>query len=156
MAAPIQYRAPLAEIDTNRAPNAELSPAQRSFIQGARRGGETAAKIAGLINCHPKTIYDTLKRYRTINNGVSKPRKGRPTVLTEQDERALIRIARRDPQIEYKHLLEQAGVTCSSRTVSRLFKDYGITNWRAKRRPVLTPLAAQRRFEWAQAHQTTN
>ena len=140
MASHVEYRTPLAEIDSNRAPNAELSPAQRAFAHGARVGGASASKVAGLLRCHPKTIYDTSKRYRTIPTGVSKPRKGRPTKLTEYDERALLRIARRDPMIQYKDLLEQAGVNTSYRTVYRLFKEHGITNVRAKRRPTLTEL----------------
>ena len=37
---------------------------------------------------------------------------------------------------------------CSRSTLYRTLKDYGLTNWLAKKRPLLTPEVAKKRLEW--------
>ena len=61
---------------------------------------------------------------------------------------------RRDPKIIYKKLAEQAGVICSHDIIYRLLKEEGIINWLAKKRPLLTPEVAGKRYQWALEHES--
>jgi transposase len=82
--------------------------------------------------------------------GCSLLRIGGPKKLTDREERAVLRIAWKDPKISYKDLLQQARLTLKQRhTVYRVLKEHGITKWRSKQRPFLTILAAKIRLEWA-------
>lgn len=60
---------------------------------------------------------------------------------------------RLDPKITYRNLLIKTGVDVSAKTVYRLLKEEGITNWRCKKRPLLTPEVAGKRYAWALAHE---
>ncbi len=70
-----------------------------------------------------------------------------------RDERHIIRVVRLDPKITYRNLLIKTGVDVSAKTVYRLLKEEGITNWRCKKRPLLTPEVAGKRYAWALAHE---
>ena len=60
--------------------------------------------------------------------------------------RLILRIVYREPKITYKSLLEQASIPPEQKhSVYRILKEHGITNWRAKRRPALTPRLAKLR-----------
>ena len=87
------------------------------------------------------------------NHNTSTKRTGRPKSLSIRDERHILRIVRRTPKITYKNLIEKAGLDCSHDTIYRLLKEEGITNWLAKKRPLLTPEHAALRYEWALRHQ---
>jgi len=47
----------------------------------------------------------------------------------------------------------EAGVDVSKSTLYRMLKDEGITNWLARKRPLLTPEVAAKRLRWAKLHQ---
>ena len=67
----------------------------------------------------------------------------------------MLRIARLVPKIEYDKLIRDAAVTHVSRIIIyRLLKEHGITNWIAKRRPLLTEAHAQARLQFALAHRS--
>lgn len=54
------------------------------------------------------------------------------------------------PKIKYKDLLEQANIPAKQRhSVYCILKAYGITNWRSKKRPFLSEVAARSRLNWA-------
>ena len=76
-----------------------------------------------------------------------------PVRLTAADERHIVRIARREPKLTYRALQEAAGVNVHNRTIGRHLAEYGIKNWRAKKRPKLLEVHAQLRLEFARRHQ---
>ena len=87
-------------------------------------------------------------KFTTRHNGESKPRSGRPQLLTDRDRRYIIKHARLNPRLTYSQLKSEAGLTCSRTTVYRALKEYGLTNWLAKKRPLLTPEVAKKRYDW--------
>ena len=61
-------------------------------------------------------------------NGVSRPRSGRPPLITERDKRHIIRIARVNPRATYPELKEKTGYNFCQSTIYRILQEYGLTN----------------------------
>ena len=139
-------RTPLASISGNRRRGPELTPYQRGIINGAYRSGATPTYIAHNENTPLSTIKWTISTASQHPNGVSKTRSGRPAVVTDRARRHIIRLARANPRITYKDLKEQCGVSYSTSTLYRELKAYGLTNWLAKKRPLLTEEVAAKRL----------
>ena len=107
----------------------------------------TPVPMAPYCNTNPPATYhDSIASQRA--NQVSQPRTGRPNLLTIRDHRHLIRTVRLNPRIKYRELLEKTGLSCSKSTAYRALKAYGLTNWLAKKRPLLTPEVAALRLAW--------
>ena len=147
-------RSPLATISSNRRYKTEYSPYQRGIIVGAIDGGATPGAIQKAHEIPKSTAQAIVRNARTSNDGQSAPRSGRPKSLSIRDQRHTLRIARRDPKITYAKLAEQAGVTCSHDTIYRLLEEEGIINWLAKKRPLLTPELAAKRYAWTLKHES--
>ena len=145
-------RTPLAPIFANRVQKTELSPYQRGIIVGANRSGAALQEIAEATGLSKATVSSTISRATKRYEGYSIPREGRSKTLSDRQRRHLIRIVRLEPKILYKDLRERAHLHCSVRTIQRALKDYGITKWLAKKRPLLTPQVAALRLKWAKEH----
>ena len=139
-------RTPLGPISGNRPKGPDLTPYQRGIIMGQLGTGVSPWYIQKHFKIPESTVRYTrdldLQRYQ----GQSIPREGRPKILSERDRRKLIRIVRREPKTTYRALKLQAGLTCCQKTLYRELEAYGLTNWRAKKRPLLTPEVAAKRL----------
>ena len=140
-------RTPLASISGNKPRNIELNQCQRGMIIGAQALGHAPAEIAKTSNVPRTTVIYTLQKHSERNNEKSKSRSG-PGIFSDRDRRRIIRLTRINPRITYAQLRTEAGVQCSRSTLYRTLKDYGLTNWLAKKRPLLTPEVAKKRLEW--------
>ena len=147
---PVMPRTPLATISSNRRRNTQLSPYERGLLVGASALGATAVEVEKVSGVPESIVRTTLSRASERHNGETKPRSGRPGRLSIRDQRHIIRIARVQPTITYKNLQKEAGVVCSRSTLYRCLKAYGLTNWLAKKRPLLTPEVAAKRLAWCQ------
>jgi len=140
-------------ISGNCRPLQELSTDARAFVVGAKALGGTTSEVAEAIGCHASTIRRTIQRLNTTETTQSRRRSGAPKKLSARDKRALLRIARASLEINYRDLQARAGTNVHPRTIQRLLKEYNITNWIAKKRPILAPIHAQQRLVFALAHQ---
>ena len=102
-----------------RVPKGELSAAERGMIVGAKLHGATHAEAAALVGCTKSTVTFTLQRMVTQPQLNSRPRSGRPKVLSERDIRRLLWIVRRNPSINYKTLQDDLGLPVSQKTLYR-------------------------------------
>jgi len=141
-------RTPLATISGNRRRGKELTPYKRGDIIGRYTGGATRQVIAYATETPISTVDYTIDTANQRPNGHSKPRTGRPKKLSIRDERYIIRVARTDPRTTYARIKLQCGLDCSRATIYRLLKEYGLINWLAKKRPLLTPEVAVKRLAW--------
>ncbi len=121
-------RTPLAQISGNHVRRTELTPYQRGVIIGAHSAGASPGRISKLSNLPDSTVRTTLKKAAEREDGQSRPRSGRPAMLSARDTRHLIRIARVNPRISYKELKIQAGLACSRTTIYRALKSYELIN----------------------------
>jgi transposase len=131
------------EISGNRMPGGELSEAQRIYCLAQVEAGVQTSKVAEALKCSQRCVQKTVARWKATSSNTSQPRAGRPPILTSRDHRQLLRIARKNPGIEYQKLLQEAGMwdsntthpRVSRRTVQRAMADQGYCKSRAKRRP---------------------
>ena len=94
-----------AEISGNRMRGGELSEAQRIYCLAQVEAGVRTSKVAGALNCSQRCVQKTVARWKATSSNTSRPRAGRPPILTSRDHRQLLRIARKNPRIEYQKLL---------------------------------------------------
>ena len=138
------------QISGNRRSGTELSEAARARIITASEARVSKPEIAAEYRVNRLTVYDTINRWKNHHTLESLPRLAQPEKLTRHQKRLLIQIIRRNPRIDYTALKCQViGVTVSHKTLYRLLKKYHITNWRAKKRPKLTPAVARLRYLWS-------
>ena len=139
-------RIPLASISENRRRGPELTPYKRGEIIGKYNAGVTRQNIDHILETPKSTIDYTIDQVSKRPHGESRPRIGRPPKLSDRDKRYLIRVTRMDPRITYARLKLQCGLDCSTDTIYRVLKEYGLTNWLAKKRPLLSPEVAVKRL----------
>lgn len=110
----------------------ELSPYTRGLIVGHREAGASLRYISKTLNIPVSTVQNTIKKESSRVDGVSKPRSGRPTKLSERDVRMLISRVRSNPSISYNELASGMPDNISKSTIYRNLKKHGITNRPAK------------------------
>ena len=127
----------------------KISPYERGKVEAWYAEGISMRETGRRLHRPHTTIQSSLE-VEGRDEGQSLPRVGGPKKLTDREERAVLRIAWKEPKIAYKDLLQQAGLTAKQRhTVYRVLKEHGITNWRSKQRPILTKDAAEICLAWA-------
>ena len=144
--------APLDLITHNRLKGQHLRPDQRGFIIGLHSTGLSRAKIASTTGLAWNTINNTLKKAPTRATQEDAPRSGRPKALSPREERILVRLVILHPKWTYKWLLDELPFKTTRDTACRILKTYGYTNWRAKKRQLLTEESAQVRLTWCKNH----
>ena len=149
------------EISGNRMRGGELSEAQRIYCLAQVDAGVSSREVAIALSCTQRCVQKTVSRWKATSSITSQARIGRPAILTSRDHRRLQRIARKNPQIEYHKLMEEAGLwdvgvthpQVSRRTVQRAMADEGLHKFRAKRRPKISRQTAELRLAVAHAWQ---
>lgn len=142
-------RRPLAEISPNKASNHELSPYLRGKIERSRDLGQKCDIIAKTLKLAPSTVSYTLAKSTQRSEGHTLLRSGRPRLYTERDSRRIVRFVRVHPKSTYEDIRQNLHIYLSHDTFGRILAGVGIKNWRAKRRPFLTPEHAIIRQAWA-------
>jgi Transposase len=145
-------RTPLAPCNGNRGINRELKPTLRAQITMGNAVGLTHAQIGALTFLTPATVSTTLLRNPLRDEHKSLPRSGRPPILKRHDKRLILRIIRKNPKITYQVLKQESGVTVHKNTIYRMLKSEGITNWLAKRRPLLIPEVVAKRLAFCKKY----
>jgi transposase len=149
-------------ISGNARGNAELSSEARAGIIAKHEAGVSNKDLAAEFRCNPRTIYNTLKRWKLHNTTKSKDRPGRPDVLTRREKRNIIRIVRKAPKLEYSQVLKEANLNTtdptittrkappSKRTIARALSIAGLRKRKCAKRPKLTAIHAlmRKRFAW--------
>ena len=146
-------RNPLSSISSNRQVRRQYNTYERGLICGAVASGVTPYRIQKNYGVPESSTRSIVSNALIRHNPDFKPRSERPRKLTIRDERHILRIIRRDPKITYKNLIAEAGVQVSHDTIYRMLKEEGITNWLAKKRPLLTSEVAGKRYQWAIEHE---
>ena len=149
-------RAPLTPIDSNRRPGSQLSNDLKSVLYGRALAGQTTSEIARAESLDRRTVQAALRRVRICGVVTAAPRSGRLRKHNERDDRIILRTARVMPKITYAKLKSEVGLDLSRSTYNRILRKNGITNWLAKKRPLLHTTHARLRLAFARkwAHVT--
>ena len=78
--------------DENNPPRKELTDDQQSEVIGAYKCGVKGNVIVEKLWLAPSTVYDTINRFNKTGSPHPQNRTGWPKLLSERDERALVRI----------------------------------------------------------------
>ena len=145
------------EISRNRVVGGELSEAQRIYILAQAEAGCGAIEIATRLSCSRRAVLNVIHRWETEGSYARHDRTGRPPILTSRDRRQLLRIVKKNPQIEYSALYREASLwdsnagrpTISRATIQRGLAQMDYHKFRAKRRPFITWIVARKRLLFA-------
>ena len=102
------------------------------------------------------TIHSTISRAESHYENESLHQSGCPKIVDESLRRHLLREVRANPKIRYRELrlnLGLHGKAVSKSTLYRILKEEGITNWLAKKRPLLTKKVIAKHLKFAEEHQ---
>jgi transposase len=144
----LRQRTPLKPISSNIIPNKELTPYQRGLINGAKAAGARVCDITKASSRSKSTVLYTLQQEAIRTNGESKPRSGCPPKFSERMQHNVIRHCRLNPKHTYAQVRHALNSKISTSSIKRILDTVGMANWKAKRRPELTPEAAEERLLW--------
>jgi transposase len=88
-----------AKLTAGRRSGRELSPFARAAIVGAVGAGASQSAVADAFGVSRATVQDTLHRFESSTTFTSKPRSGRPEILTRREKRYIIQLAKRKPRL---------------------------------------------------------
>jgi transposase len=143
----------------------ELTSAQRGTIFYLNKRGESCRSIAKAVGCGSSTVFDTLKRYGATGSTESRPRSGRPPVVTTNQRRQLKRLVTSKTQNRrlctagvQELWKKKSGKDISVRTVGRALRSTGLRNCVARKKPLVSTENQAKRLAWCHkyAHWTTN
>src|SRR6185437_12919433 len=101
----------------------ELTESERGIIIGAWLFDHSEREIEAKTGYAKSTIHDTIERYCETGGGTSRPRSGRPPLLTDRDKRHLVRIVQSNRQQSAKQahndFVQSSGTVASLLTVRR-------------------------------------
>lgn len=137
---------------TPRIPLCEVSPNSRSRVVSARDYGAPWIAISEQENLPYSTCRTIFRNAPNQASCKSRPRNGRPPVITPRDGRALFRAIANNPKITAAKLRAEVLPTVSKITIYRYLKKSGIQKWRCKKRPFLDDERAAARLHWAYLH----
>ena len=142
----------LGTISGNRAFNHQLSPYQRGKIVGLTARGEKSRSIEDLLKVSRGAVRSTIQLDHVRHEGNPQVRSGRPKEYSEATIRKIIRHVRLQLKDSYAELIRACDLSIKRTTIKSILSQHGITNWRARRRPLLTEANVAKRLAWCLEH----
>ncbi|GBN88296.1 hypothetical protein AVEN_29979-1 [Araneus ventricosus] len=116
----------------------ETTISSRKFIIFHHSSGKSVRKIVKLVNLSHSTVQYVIKRFKEENRIENKVRKGRPTKLTERDQRFIIRKFVKIPRLSALKVSaefnEKFSTSISPETVRRVLRATGLNGHSAGRK----------------------
>jgi hypothetical protein len=131
-------RTPLGSILGNRLLNGEMSPYQRGIAIGMSVMGGKLQQIEVALDISRAALRCTLTMAQLREEGFAQRRSGRPLKYTPAEERKPVRHVRLYPKDTYAQLIVACELGIKNTTIIKILKQYGIVNWRSRRRQSLT------------------
>jgi transposase len=138
-----------AKLTAGRQSGQELSPFARAAIIGAVAAGANQSAVARAFGISRAAVQLTLERFESSTTVESRPRTGRPEVLTRREKRYIIQLAKRCPHLSTQLLTNTVNTRISRSTIRRVLRHHRMRKWRAQKRIPLTKAVAVARYEFA-------
>jgi hypothetical protein len=138
--------------NTPRLPLCEVSPNSRSRVVAAHDYGTKFADIARGENLTLSTCRQIFQNATIQTSCNSRPRTGRPQLITPRLGRQLFRAIAVNPKITAAQLRVEVAPNLSKKSIYRYLQKSGIQKWRCKKRPLLDDEKAAARLQWALIH----
>ena len=119
-------------------------------------GGHSVDQLSTNFNCDRRTVQRLLAKFRHTQSVDDRHRAARPSVSTERENCALIRMSSSNPRLVARQLKQrwrtEHGVEASVSTVKSRLRDAGLFGRIAVKKPLLTARHRRTRLEFAQEH----
>ncbi|KAK4032976.1 Homeodomain-like protein [Parachaetomium inaequale] len=109
-----------AKLTAGRQSGQELSPTARAAIVGAVAAGASQSAVARAFRVDRTAVYRILQRFESSTTVESKPRTGRPEVLTRREKRYILQLAKRYPRLTTQILINTIDGRISRSTIHRI------------------------------------
>ncbi|KAG2468183.1 TC1A transposase, partial [Polypterus senegalus] len=130
----------------------ELSVDQRDRIVSRHKSGEDYRKISGALKVPMRTVAPIIRKWKKFETTRTLPRAGRPSKLSDQWRRALVREVTRNPMVtllELQRSSVERGEPSRRTTVSAAIHQSGLYGRVARRKPLLSKRHMAARLEFA-------
>ena len=124
----------------------ETTECKRKAVIELHKAKKSIRDISKQLQVPRSTVHDIVTKFKEFSTVKNLPRTGRPTILTPQDKRRIVRLALKNPRITTKDLckeLEDSNVCVSHSTVRRCLNKNSLKG----RRPRKTPLHQSRHLK---------
>ena len=129
------------------------SRVERGMIIGLHKGTSDISRILEILR---ETCRDVIKRYCEEGLTESAPRSGRPPLLTDREERTLIRTVREDRQESLQQLTAKFNdlglTTISASTARRVLHKHEYFGRVGTRKPFVSEDNRKKRLKWSRKH----
>ena len=117
-----------------------ISMATRQPIIGMRASGRTYREIAAHFNVSLTCVTTTIQNHRQQGTVADKPRCGRPSKLTDRDQRSVVVESRRNPAKSVPQLTASLNRRLinkvTTRTVQNILTKHKLRSYRVFRKPL--------------------
>ena len=138
-----------AKLTAGRQPGQELSPCARAAIAGAVAAGASQTAVANAFSTSRRAVQLSLQRFESSTTFETKPRTGRPELLTRREKRYILQLAKRYPRYSLQMLTGTLDTRISRSTVRRVLREHRMRKWRAQKRIPLSKAGAMDRYQFA-------
>jgi hypothetical protein len=118
-----------------------LTESQRGEIIGLYKNKQSVPKISRLLKVHRTTVTRTIDKYLDGVDLATRPRSGRPKLLTNRSQKILKTIVK-------KKFVEKTNIEVSTKTIRRNLHEMQIFSRIPARKPLLNGQQRERRLKW--------
>ena len=137
-----------------------LGVQERMRVVVLNEEGYSLNSIAKRLRIGRRTVQEIVKKYAETGDVQDRLGRGRKKKTSSREDRKIIQSSikdRRKSSSEIpREMKEEIGLELSSRTIRRRLLDAGLKSCRAKKKPLLSEKARQKRLQWALEHRSFN
>ena len=137
-----------------------LSVQERMRVVVLNEEGYSLNSIANRLRIGRRTVQEIVKKYAETGDVQDRLGRGRKKKTSSREDRKIIQASIKDRRKSStdiaREMKEEIGLELSSRTIRRRLLDTGLKSCRAKKKPLLSEKARQKRLQWALEHRSFN
>ena len=133
----------------------ETTLQERKIILKLHNQCKSLRQIADIVNRPKSTIQSIIDKHCETQCLMNKPRSGRPSLLSDQDKRYIVREVKKNPFTSVPKLtatLGSRGSTVSHSTVRRALRNSQYYGRVARKKPWVSKVNQKKRLEFARKH----
>lgn len=133
-------------------PRKELTSKVKGLIIDMTQQGVTVREIARRLKVGKSTVSYITKKYEVYGDTTNRSRSGRPKATTGADDRAIVRMVKKNPKItatEVNQVLKASHVNVTDQTVRNRLYAAGLKGCRARCKPLISQKNKKARLEFA-------
>lgn len=131
----------------------EIELGERKIIVKLWKEGKSFRKIGETVGRSHSSIQRVINNYKDTEDYLSRPRSGRPPLLTNREKRKIVQQVRKEPRLTAKKIVENVQEefhkTISKDTVRRTLKKANYHSRVARKKPFVSEVNRQKRIAFA-------